>query len=96
MLRITSLICLFVSFASFQFLFAEDAFQEFKVKRKNVFEFTKKPELIEEKNKTTITFAVKDYCDVTVAIENVDGKILRHLASGVLGAKAPVPFLKNS
>ena len=75
---------------------AEDAFQEFKIKRKDVFEFTKKPILQEEKNSTKILFAVKDFCDVTVAIENLEGKILRHLASGVLGAKAPEPFKKDS
>ena len=74
---------------------AEDAFQEFKIKRKDVFEFTKKPILQEEKNSTKILFAVKDFCDVTVAIENLEGKILRHLASGVLGAKAPEPFKKD-
>jgi len=83
-------------YVSFCVLWAEDPFQEFKVKRKNVFEFTKKPELTHEKDKTTISFAVKDFCDVTVAVENNDGKIIRHLASGVLGDKAPVPFLKNS
>lgn len=54
---------------SFSQLLADDSFQKFKVKRKNVFEFTKKPELIEEKDKTSISFAVKDFCDVTVAIE---------------------------
>jgi len=83
-------------YVSFCVLWAEDPFQEFKVKRKNVFEFTKKPELTHEKDKTTISFAVKDFCDVTVAVENNDGKIIRHLASGVLGYKAPSPFLKNS
>ena len=78
------------------FVSAEDLLQEFKIKRANVFAFTKKPEIKEEKNKTTISFAVKDFCDVTVAIENSDGKIFRHLVSGVLGAKAPEPFQKNS
>ncbi|PCJ57657.1 MAG: hypothetical protein COA79_15540 [Planctomycetota bacterium] len=75
---------------------AEDAFQEFKVKRKNVFEFTKKPEMKEEKNLSTISFEVKDFCDVTIAVENSQGKIIRHLASGVLGVNAPAPFQKNS
>lgn len=79
-----------------QSLIAEDAFQEFKIKRKNIFEFTNKPEIKGEKNQTTITFAVKDFCDVTIAIENNDGKIVRHLASGVLGTNAPEPFQKNS
>lgn len=77
-------------------VFSQDAFQEFKVKRKNIFEFTKKPEIKDEKNITTISFAVKDFCDVTIAIENLEGKILRHLASGVLGENAPEPFKKSS
>jgi hypothetical protein len=77
-------------------LYSEDAFQEFKIKRKNVFEFIKKPEIKEEKNSTTISFAVKDFCDVTIAIENSEGKIIRHLVSGVLGPKAPEPLKKDS
>jgi hypothetical protein len=44
----------------------------------------------------TISFASKGYCDATVAIENAEGKIVRHLASGVLGRNAPAPFRKNS
>lgn len=95
-MRIKNSILVFCFLIGFSNVFTEDAFKEFKVSRKNVFEFTKKPELKEEKNLTTISFAVKDFCDVTVAIENVEGKIIRHLASGVLGAKAPEPFQKNS
>ena len=88
--------CLVIVLFSFSSVFSQDPYQEFKVKRKNVFEFTKKPEMKDEKNATTISFAVKDYCDVTVAIESSDGKILRHLASGVLGDNAPEPFKKSS
>ncbi|MFO7900490.1 MAG: hypothetical protein R6V58_15700 [Planctomycetota bacterium] len=40
--------------------------------------------------------AVRRYCDATVAIEGPDGKIVRHLAAGVLGPNAPEPFQKNS
>lgn len=74
----------------------DDAFAEFKIQRKEVFEFTKKPKLVTSKNSASISFAVKDYCDVTIAIENADGKIIRHLASGVLGKNAPEPFVKDS
>lgn len=88
--------CLFFFQISEQ-VWSQDAYQEFKVKRKEVFEFVKKPELTRsEKNSTTIVFTSKDYCDVTVAIETAEGKILRHLASGVLGPKAPAPLLKNT
>jgi NHL repeat-containing protein len=55
-------------------------------------EFAAKPEIAGK----AITFTVKDYCDVTVAVERADGRIVRHLVSGVLGANPPAPFQKNS
>ena len=66
------------------------------IQRKNIFEFTQKPAATVDGDNVTITFAAKDYCDATVAIENDRGRILRHLASGVLGKNAPDPFQKNS
>ena len=69
---------------------------EFKVKRRAVYEFTQKPKVSRDGDKVTISFASKGYCDATVAIENEEGKIIRHLASGVLGKNAPPPFQKNS
>lgn len=69
---------------------------EWKVKRKEVFEFAEKPALVREGDKTTITFAAKDFCDVTVAVEDDKGKIVRFLACGVLGRNAPEPFAKDS
>ncbi|MCX7806710.1 MAG: hypothetical protein N3A38_16220, partial [Planctomycetota bacterium] len=47
-------------------------------------------------DKWVITFASKGKCDATVAIVGPDGKIVRHLASGVLGPNAPHPFQQNS
>lgn len=70
--------------------------EEFKVKRKEVFEFTQAPKIEKNGDNFTISFAVKDFCDVTVVIENSAGKILRHLASGVLGSNPPKPFTPNS
>jgi hypothetical protein len=67
-----------------------------RVQRKEVFEFTEKPAVTVDGDTVTISFAVKDYCDVTVAIENAEGRIVRHLASGVLGPNAPKPFQRNS
>lgn len=74
--------------------------------RENVFEFTEKPAVkLVGKDRYEITFAVKGYCDVTVAIVDPDptkelvkgrGIVVRHLASGVLGPNAPEPFQKNS
>ena len=69
---------------------------EFKVKREAVFEFTEKPAITREANRTTISFSSRGYCDVTVVIEAEDGRVLRHLASGVLGPNAPAPFQKDS
>jgi len=70
--------------------------EKLTIRRKEVFEFTEKPKITREGDKITIAFASKAYCDATVAIENAEGKILRHLASGVLGVNAPPPFRKNS
>lgn len=69
---------------------------ELSVKRKDVFEFTQKPHITQDGDRVDIRFAVKDYCDVSVAIEDEQGSIRRHLASGVLGPNAPSPFQKNS
>jgi len=77
---------------------------EFKVKRQDVYEFTEKPAVTRAGDNITITFTSKAYCDATVAIEDADGpstgsghgKIIRHLACGVLGSNAPAPFQKNS
>lgn len=72
------------------------ALDEFRIKRQDVFEFAEPPRLSRDGDDVTIRFAVKDYCDVTVAIEERGGRIVRHLASGVLGDNAPQPFQKDS
>ena len=69
---------------------------EFKIKTEQTFEFVEKPKVKRDGDKTQITFETKGFCDVTVAIEESSGKILRHLASGVLGENAPLPFQWNS
>ncbi len=69
---------------------------EFRVKRGAVFEFAQKPKVTRRGDRIAIAFETKGYCDVTVAIENAQGRIARHLASGVLGPNAPAPFRKNS
>lgn len=70
--------------------------KEFKVKREAVFEFSEKPRAARENSKIVITFTSKGLCDATVAIEDSTGRIVRHLASGVLGPNAPAPFQKDS
>ncbi len=69
---------------------------EFRIKRELTFEFTEKPKVTRKDNQYLITFTSKAYCDATVAIEDASGRIIRHLASGVLGNNAPHPFKKNS
>jgi len=65
--------------------------------RENIFEFTVNPVVKSLGNdKYEISFAVKGNCDVTVAIVDEKGAIVRHLASGVLGPNAPEPFQKNT
>ncbi len=75
---------------------------EFRIKREAVFEFQKEPTLTRSGDNFAIRFTTKGFCDVTVAIEKnseiVAGapRIVRHLASGILGSNAPKPLRKNS
>jgi hypothetical protein len=92
-MRITSIV-FFFALVSIR-LGAADI-DEFKVKRQDVFEFTQKPTLTRQGTSVTIAFESKGYCDATIALEDMQGKIVRHLASGVLGPKAPEPFQRNS
>jgi len=79
---------------------AQDPFTQYSapcVERQDVFAFTQKPVVkLVEKDRYEITFAVKGNCDVTVGLVDEKGTVVRHLASGVLGANAPEPFQKNS
>ncbi|MFC1671841.1 hypothetical protein ACFL01_01770 [Planctomycetota bacterium] len=66
-------------------------------KRENVFAFTAKPKVkLVARDKYEVTFGIKGACDVAVGLIDKDGKIVRHLAAGVLGANAPEPFQKNT
>ena len=64
--------------------------------REEVFEFAQKPKIAKKGDGYVISFAPKGKCDATVAIIDKDGKIVRHLASGVLGKNAPHPFQQNT
>jgi hypothetical protein len=70
--------------------------EEFRVRRERVFEFARPPRVEREGDRITIRFETRSHCDATVAIEDADGRIVRHLASGVLGRNAPPPFQKDS
>ncbi len=79
------------------------AWEEFSVKRESVFEFAQPPRVTRDGDTVAIMFETKSFCDVTVAIEHGDPskdsgqgrRIVRHLASGVLGNNAPPPFQKG-
>ena len=75
-------------------LFGADL-DEWKVKREQIFEFTQKPVVTRNGDLVTIKFETKAFCDAAVAVEDMNGKILCHVGSGVLGSKAPEPFQKN-
>jgi hypothetical protein len=93
-LKISSVVFISILFLG-RTVFSSDA-DEMKVKRKEIFEFTEKPKVSRNGDIVLISFTSKDYCDVTVAIENSSGRIIRHLASGVLGDNAPDGFQKSS
>lgn len=75
---------------------ASEMAEDFRIKREGVFEFARSPAVTREGDRFTIAFASKAMCDVTVVVEDSQGKIIRHLASGVLGDNAPPPLRKGS
>jgi outer membrane protein assembly factor BamB len=58
--------------------------------------FTKKPTATKSGDKTTVTFTPNRHTDAAVTIENAKGKVIRHLAGGVLGKNSPEPLRPNS
>ena len=58
--------------------------------------FTTKPAAVKDGDGAKMTFAVSAPTDVAVYIEDAAGKIVRHLAAGVLGKNAPKPLKADS
>lgn len=58
--------------------------------------FARKPAASSEGGTVKIKFAVNQNTDVAVFIEDAQGKVIRHLAAGVLGANAPAPLQANT
>ena len=58
--------------------------------------FVKKPTAAKTADGVKIEFAVSGPTDVTVSIDNVKGRIVRHLAAGVLGKSPPPPLEPDS
>ena len=53
--------------------------------------FSSKPAITKAGDKVTVAFTVSAPTDVEVAVLDAGGKVARHLAAGVLGAKDPPP-----
>ncbi len=53
--------------------------------------FVTKPAVVQAGDKVTIGFAVSARTDVEVSILGAEGKVVRHLAAGVLGGEKPPP-----
>jgi hypothetical protein len=54
--------------------------------------FTKKPTAMKIGDSVRIEFAVSREADVAVFIEDLQGKVVRHLVAGVLGTIPPPPL----
>jgi hypothetical protein len=59
-------------------------------------EFAGIPTVSDLGNEVRIQFSVAETCDVAVFVENEAGKVVRHIAAGRLGRKAPSPLQTNS
>jgi DNA-binding beta-propeller fold protein YncE len=59
-------------------------------------DFAKKPTGIKSGDTIKIEFTANGLTDVAVTIEDAQGKIVRHLAGGVLGKNAPEPLQSNT
>ncbi|MHC4404753.1 MAG: SMP-30/gluconolactonase/LRE family protein [Planctomycetota bacterium] len=59
-------------------------------------EFTRRPTATRSGSAVKIDFEVSRATDVTVRVENAHGRVIRHLASGMLGANPPAPLLPNA
>src|SRR5438094_7819068 len=58
--------------------------------------FTSKPTAVRSGDKVKIEFTADRHTDVAVYVEDAEGKVVRHLAAGVLGKNPPAPLKPNS
>jgi NHL repeat len=59
-------------------------------------DFSSKPQAEKAKDGIAISFAADKATDVEVAILDAKGRVIRHLAAGLLGKNAPAPLKKGS
>ncbi|MFH1022626.1 MAG: SMP-30/gluconolactonase/LRE family protein [Planctomycetota bacterium] len=57
--------------------------------------FASAPDAKSAGDKVTVSFSVKASCDAAVWVEDGAGKIVRHIAAGLLGDTSPEPFQKG-
>jgi hypothetical protein len=95
-LKYFSIILALIFSINFVQIIIADELEKYKVKREEKFDFDVKPSVLKHENSYLISFTTKNYCDVSICVVNNEDKILRHIASGVLGDNAPAPFAKNS
>jgi hypothetical protein len=58
--------------------------------------FATKPTVTKDGDTVRIRFAASTQIDAEVAVVNKDGRVVRHLAAGLLGPNVPAPFAKDS
>jgi sugar lactone lactonase YvrE len=68
----------------------------FRLRREETYAFAQKPTLLREGDRVSIAFETTTFCDVAVAVEQADGRTVRHVVAGVLGPNAPAPLQKNA
>lgn len=68
--------------------------------REEVFAFAKRPSVRSVRSDGSVRYAIAfettAKCDATITVHDKDGKVVRRLASGVLGPNAPWPFKQDS
>ena len=54
-------------------------------------EFVERPQVARQGEEVAISFALSQAADVEIAVLDADGRVVRHLAAGVLGGGEPPP-----
>jgi hypothetical protein len=83
-----------VAIAFHAFVCAGDA-DEWKIKRQEAYGFVQPPAVTRDGDRVAIAFETEGFCDVTVAVESANGRIIRHLASGVLAGQQRAGALRE-
>ncbi len=66
------------------------------IRKTSAAKFTGTPKVTKTNKAVKKSFSINTASDVEGAVLNAKGRVIRHLAAGLLGKNAPVPFKKNS